>query len=101
RKRTRDDQARPATVLKKDGASSSQIVDLEAGASPPPKGGRVLRNRLTTVQLGGESAHEELSEGMMDTGPKDVVSEVMKDVGSRMVTEEMVPPPVAAEGGGV
>ncbi|MCI71160.1 hypothetical protein A2U01_0092423, partial [Trifolium medium] len=39
--------------------------------------------------------------GMTDTGPKYVVSEVVKDVGSRMVTEEMVLPPVATEGGGV
>ncbi|MCI25349.1 hypothetical protein A2U01_0046540, partial [Trifolium medium] len=85
---------------KKYGASSSQIVDLEAGTSPPPKGGRVFRNRLTTVQSGGESAYEGLSEGMTDTGPKGVVSEVVKDAGSRMVTEEIVPPPVAAESGG-
>ncbi|MCI30222.1 hypothetical protein A2U01_0051431, partial [Trifolium medium] len=53
--RKRGEVVRPSKVPKKDGGSSSQVVDLEAGesqpSSPQPKGNRALWSRTTSADL--------------------------------------------------
>ncbi|MCH79616.1 zinc finger protein [Trifolium medium] len=85
KRKRRGEVVRPSKFSKKDGGSSSQIIDLGAsGSSPQPKGGRSLRNRPKPAK---------------DASLKDVTAEVIKDVVSHSAVEDAPPPPVAEDGG--
>ncbi|MCI77000.1 hypothetical protein A2U01_0098270, partial [Trifolium medium] len=68
KRKRKGELSRPSKVLKKDGGSASQIVDLEAGGSlPEPKGGRTLRGRpINLITAGGEGVSENLSSVVKD-----------------------------------
>ncbi|MCI10027.1 hypothetical protein A2U01_0031118, partial [Trifolium medium] len=94
------EMARSSKALKKNDGSSNQVMDLEAGGSqsspPQPKGGRVLRGRMTIpVKTAGEDTptQEGVSKTVKDAVVNDGAEIVVKET---EVIKDAVPPPVAA-----
>ncbi|MCI48704.1 hypothetical protein A2U01_0069947, partial [Trifolium medium] len=49
KRKRRGEVVMASKIPKKDGSPSSQVVDLEAGGSPRPKGTRTLRSRSASA----------------------------------------------------